>query len=130
MKTEIEFEKICDRVSLIFSELADIISTIKNNFYEECAQDPQLNLEIINRSLNSVSFNAKAFLGYKKLTNTSWSLAKYIEYTKDDLLSFFREFDNPFLGSTKWTFRIKELLTMLSTEYDELEKLSTLNKES
>ena len=40
MKSEIEYEKICDRVSLVFSELANIISTIKNNFHEESAQDP------------------------------------------------------------------------------------------
>lgn len=124
MKKEVEYEKICDRISLIFSELADIINAMKSNFHEEHAQDPQLNIEIINRSLKNVTFNAQAFLGYKKRTKTNWSLEKYIEYTKDDLLSFFREFDNPFLGSRKWTARIKELLIMLSTEYDELEKLS------
>ena len=111
---------------MIFSDLANIINTMKDNFHEEKAEDPQLNLKIINRSLKSVSFNAQAFSGYKKRTNLTWTLEKYIAYTKEDLLSFFREFDNPFLSSQRWSLRIKELLTMLSREYDELEKLSNL----
>jgi hypothetical protein len=130
MRKEIEYEKICDKVSSIFFELAETVDAIRDNFQEEHLQDPQLNLEIINRSIKSVTFNAQAFLGYKKRMKTNWSLEKYIEYAKEDLLSFFREFDNPFLGSRKWTVRIKCLLETLSTEYDKLENLSNMIEES
>ena len=116
MKKETEYQKSCDRIAAIFSELTDIITTIKKEFEQESAQDPQLTIEIINSSLKIVSFNAKSFSGYKKRTKIEWSLEKYIQYSRDSLQSFFREFDNPFLGSQKWSQRINELIILLSAE--------------
>jgi hypothetical protein len=101
MKKEIEYEMSCDRIAAIFSGLTDIIKTIKEEFEQESAQDPQLTIEIVNSRLKMVSFNAKSFLGYKERMKTEWSLEKYIQYSRDSLHSFFREFDNPFSGSQK-----------------------------
>lgn len=113
----------CDRIAKIFIELKGIIATIKNDFENERSHDTQLTMEIIDDSLKIVSYNAISFLNYKKRSKKEWSLEKYIQYLIDSIHSFFREFDNPFLGSIKWTPRISQLLNMLSDESRKLGKI-------
>lgn len=123
MKRDIEFERSCDRIASLFSELAAIILTIKNEFKQEHKQDPGLTIEIVNDRLNMVSSYEKNFLGYKKREMSNWSLEKYINYSIQYLYSFFRIFDNPFLGSQKWYQKIVELISRLSSETSILENI-------
>lgn len=124
MKKEKEYENACDRIVKIFMELTEVIATIRDDFDNERIQDSQLTMTIIDNSLKMVSNNASSFLGYKKRSKKEWSLEKYIQYVRDSLHSFFREFDNPFLSSARWTPRIEELLNKLSHESRLLDNLS------
>lgn len=81
-------------------------------------------MKIVDYHLNI----AKQYAGsYTNRVDTGWSLEKNIKYTKEDLRSFYREFDNPFRGSERWYQRILELFDQMSQESRELERLLNSN---
>jgi hypothetical protein len=123
MKEDFDYNKACHQIVHVFSELENIVLTIEHDFAEERKQDPQLNIEIVKDRLQMVSSYKNIFLDYIDRVKPDWGLQKYVEQSIRNLSSFFRGFDNPFLGSTKWTLRINELLISLSREWDALETL-------
>ena len=123
MKEEADYNKTCHQIVQIFSKLENIILTIERDFADEHKRDPQLKIEIVKDRLQLVSSYKNIFLDYIDRAKPDWRLQTYVEHSIRNLSSFFRGFDNPFLGSTKWTLRISELLESLSKEWDALEVL-------
>ena len=120
---EKQYENLVKQGTDIFSELESIVTSIKNNFIEEQRQDPRLTIEIVDNSLDLLSSYVKKFRNYQDRTKSEWPLEKDIDYVSQTIQSFFRKFDNPFLGSQKWYQRIKYLeysLTELSIELDKM----------
>lgn len=123
MKEDADYNKTCHQIVQLFSELENIVLTIERDFAEEHKQDPQLNIEIVKDRLQMVSLYKNIFLDYIDRVKSDWRLQKYVEHSIRNLSLFFRGFDNPFIGSTKWTLRISELLNSMSKEWDALEAL-------
>lgn len=123
MKEDVRYDKTCHQIVQLFSELENIVLNIEHDFAAEHKQDPQLRIEIVKDRLQMVSLYKNLFLDYIDRVKRDWSLQKYVEQSIGNLSSFFRGFDNPFLGSTKWTVKIDEILNALSKEWDALEAL-------
>lgn len=123
MNREEYYKIILKKVGIIFSEFLFIVESIKDNFEEEQKQHPALTMKVVDYHLNIVKQYANS---YTNRIDTGWTLEKNIKYTKEDLRSFYREFDNPFRGSQRWYQRILELFDQMSQESRELERL--LNK--
>ena len=117
------YEIILTRIITIFDELEFIVSDIKSNYELEKLQDQRLTLEIVNDAYRIVHSTKQRFESYRKRANYNWSIKKYIDYVQQRLSSFYREFDNPFLGSERWYQRIVQLQNLLSQESRELGRL-------
>jgi hypothetical protein len=122
MMKRVKYDQILDRISSIFQELNTIVESIKNDFEEENRQDPGLTMTIVDYHLNIVKKYNRTYQGRKE---TDWSLEKELKYTRQNISSFHREFDNPFLGSERWYQRIVQLQDQLSELARELDKLIT-----
>jgi hypothetical protein len=117
-----EYNKVLDRIAVIFQELFEIVTAIKKDFDIEHRDDPYLTTVIVDFHLDVIE---KYFLRYngKSIRSTGWSLEKDLVSTKQNLRSFNREFDNPFLKSKRWYQRIVQLLGELSKESRRLDEL-------
>lgn len=127
MVIEEHFEVIMGKIIKIFKELKLIVTDIKENFVDEYAQDPRLNLKIVNSNIDLISSTIVSFRSYKNRNESSWSLETDIKYISQKIGSFFIQFDNPFLGSQKWYQRIVQLLDQLMQESRELDRLLDIN---
>ncbi|PZX17950.1 hypothetical protein LX69_01366 [Breznakibacter xylanolyticus] len=120
---EKQYEDIVEQSIGVFSELETIVLSIKNNFIEEQRQDPRLTIEMVDKSLELLSSYLARFRGYQDRSKSEWSLEKDIDYVSQTIQSFFRKFDNPFLGSERWYQRIVQLQDQLSEQARELDSL-------
>jgi len=120
---ELRFKKIVDSIVEIFSELESIVQAIKDDFTEERKLDPRLTMNIVDQCLGIVSNRLNLFKSSRKIEESKWPFEKDIKYLHDRIRSFYREFDNPFLGSQRWYQRIRQLEDQLSEQSSELEKL-------
>jgi hypothetical protein len=123
MNKDREFEICCARIAATFAELTAIVKAIKDDFDSEHASDPRLTIQMVDSRLKIVSFKTDEFIGLKARSKLNWSLQKYTTYAMETLSGFFWEFDNPFLGSTKWAQKIEELLNILSDERRNLQAM-------
>lgn len=112
MTRETIYKDVLADVAKIFDELYAIIRTIRDEFIEENKQHPALTIQIVNHHLSIVKKYRDSYQG--NAIDARWTLEKNIKYSKEDLRGFFREFENPFLGSQKWYQRINELMSQLS----------------
>lgn len=115
-----KYNQIINRISSILQELCTIVESIKNDFEEENRQDPGLTMTIVNHHLDIVKKYNRAYQGRKE---TGWSLEKELKYTRQNIRSFHREFDNPFLRSERWYQRIVQLQEQLTEQARELDSL-------
>lgn len=120
---EKQYEDLVEQGIGIFSELESIVLSIKNNFIEEQRQDPRLTIEMVDKSLELLSSYLTRFRGYQDRSKSEWPLEKDIDYVSQTIQSFFRKFDNPFLGSERWYQRIVQLQNQLSEQSRELDSL-------
>jgi len=130
MVAEERFDIIMGKVVGIFQELELIVSEIKADFTTESAQDPRLSLKVVNNSLELASSCVKRFQSYRQRNESTWSLEKDINYIRQKLRSFYRQFDNPFLGSERWYQRIVQLLDQLSEESRELGRILEIQEDN
>lgn len=115
-----KYDLILDRISSIFQELCTIVESIKNDFEEENRQDPGLTMTIVDYHLDIVKKYNRTYQGRKE---TGWSLEKELKFTRQNISSFHREFDNPFLGSQNYYQRIVQLQGQLTEQARELDSL-------
>ena len=120
---ERQYENLVEQGIAVFSELESIVLSIKSNFVEEHRQDPRLTIEMVDKSLELLSSYTRRFKGYKDRSKSEWSLEKDIDYVSQTIQSFFRKFDNPFLGSQRWYQRIVQLQDQLSEQARKLDHL-------
>lgn len=120
MTQRVKYNQILERIGAIFQEFCMIIESIKHNFEEEKKQDLGLTMQIVDYHLNIVRKYNKI---YQNRVKTGWNLEKDLNYTRQNIRSFHREFDNPFLKSERWYQRIIQLQQQLSEQVRELDKL-------
>jgi hypothetical protein len=120
MTDEAKYNQILERLGAIFEEFFMVINSIKNDFDSEKKQDPGLTMKIVDYHIGMVQKYNKL---YQNRIETGWDLEKKLNYTRQNIRSFNREFDNPFLGSQQWYQKIIQLQEQLSEQARELDKL-------
>lgn len=121
------YDAILDKIVAIFKELHLIVNEINRNFEEEQRQDPRLSKKIVESKIELTRSCIERFSYYRIRSQPSWSIDKYISYVRQNIQSFYREFDNPFLGSHVWYQRITQLIHLLSDESRELQKIENMD---
>ena len=116
----IKYNLILETKDSIFQEFCMIVESIKNDFQEEKKQDPELTMQIVDRNLDLVREYHRS---YHNRPESNWNLERDLNYTRQNIRSFHREFDNPFLRSQRWYQRITKLQEQLSEQARELDKL-------
>lgn len=115
-----DYDQILANITEIYQELSSIVETIKSDFEVEHRQDPGLNISIVNHHLEIINGYHGSFRNRIKnrAANTyqGWSLERQIKSARQEIGSFHREFDNPFLGSERWYQRIVQLQGQLSEQ--------------
>ncbi len=119
------YKNIFREIGVVFVELYQIIEAIKENFDEEKKQDPELTIKMIDYHSGIVK---KYMDSYQNRIEVNWDFEKQLRYTKENLRSFNREFDNPFLRSERWFQRINGLIDKLSNKSRELDSLLVQKK--
>ncbi len=127
MVKEKHYDAILEKIVAIFKELHLIVEEINGNFEEEQRQDPRLSRKIVESRIELTKSCVERFSSYRKRSQSSWSIEKDIGYVRQSIQSFYREFDNPFLGSHTWYQRISQLIQFLSDESRELQRIEDMN---
>lgn len=127
MMVKSQYDQILVNIAEIYHELYSIIETIRSDFEEESRQDPCLTMPIVNYHLDIIKNYYVSFQNRinNRIANTyqGWSLEKQIESSRQEIRSFHREFDNPFLGSQRWYQKITRLQDQLTEQARELDTL-------
>ena len=126
MTSRDKYNQVLWKLRSIFHELTTIIETIKDDFEEENRQDPRLTMAVVDFHLDIIRKYSSVYQENKK---SEWEFMKELKSTRQNISSFHREFDNPFLGSQKWYQRIVELLYQLADQGMELDKLIEITEE-
>jgi len=120
---EQQYKNLVEQALVQFSELESIVLSIKISFKEENEQDPRLTINIVDNRIDVLSSYVKRFKSYQDREKSDSSIEKDSDYVSQSIQSFFRKFDNPFLGSQKWYQRIKQIENQLTNISIELDKL-------
>lgn len=127
MMVKSEYDQILANITEIYQEFSSIIEAIKSDFKEENRQDPGLTMSIVNHHLEMINSYYGSFQNRIKNraenTYQGWSLERQIKSARQEISSFHREFDNPFLGSQRWYQRIVQLQDQLSEQARALDSL-------
>ena len=116
MTKDYYFDIIYNRIGSLFRELLFI------------ARQEFSSSELINTS-DAKYFNyyinilIKYSNSYTKSFDESWNTKRKVQYIYEDIRSFFRQFENPFLNSSRWYKRALYLLESLAKEQEALNDL-------
>jgi hypothetical protein len=121
------YKDVLADIATLFDELYKIVRTIKDEFVDENKQHPALTIKIVNYHLEIVKKYRDSY--QNNYLDTRWTVEKNIKYTKEDLRSFYREFENPFVGSQKWYQKINDLMSQLSEKSGLLDLILQQNYE-
>ncbi len=116
------FQIILSKISLTFSELRFIGSTLANDLKNK-KEESSLKLNEVNYYLEIIVKNDEYF---KRSLNTKISITdfkKNVQFKIDTISSFFREFEAVFFGTEEWYQRVVVLMDQLSKEANQLEML-------
>lgn len=108
--TEEEISIQCARAALVFRRLKRIMFEVETDIDAERRQTPVLTPAIVRDRIGLLEGRQKL---YEECIDPSWTEARRRDYAVSNLISFFRQFDNPMLGSNKWYQEIESLLREL-----------------
>ncbi len=109
-----------NNLSSIFMELHMITDLIRADFNNEKRELPHLTIPMIDNYLQIIESSERAFIHFTQIGIENIDEKSVI---KNSLTSFFRAFENPFLGSERWHLRILQLIEQLSYESIELDNI-------
>lgn len=111
MNNELKFKRSIQLLDTLFSELDSIIADIEHRFDEEKEQHPALTVEIVSYYHKIVKRYQRY---YSDFPRGKRSLNEQVDWVRQDIMGFNRQFENPFLGSKKWYQRINAIQSELA----------------
>ncbi|MCB9018147.1 MAG: hypothetical protein H6544_06080 [Prevotellaceae bacterium] len=125
MTKEEEYIQMLKNLGVLFQELSDAVEYVIANIEEMRKKAPTLKKERVECYLKVAQSYSRR---YKcRGISPGWSLERDMDYTLQNMLSFFREFDEAYLpygeNHEKWNPRIEQIYGQIEKQEYEIRRL-------